>query len=81
MGKKIWLSMLVLLLAFCIGLSIIALVGAVVVVQSGSIAPVERTSPLVSSPLENPWLCWSGGFVPIPDSSGFAPLLHEGIDR
>ncbi len=70
MGKKIWLSMLVLLLAFCIGLSIIALVGALVVVQSGGIVPVERTPTPVSSPSllrigsqDVPWLCWSGGSV------------------
>ncbi len=43
MSRKISLSILVLLVAFCIGLSLIATVGAAIIVQQSQSAPVLVT--------------------------------------
>jgi len=41
--KKIGLSILALLVVFCMGLSLVAAVGAVVILQNNSPVPVEVT--------------------------------------
>ncbi len=41
MARRIWLSALALLVAFCIGLSLWAAIGAVVVIQTENAAPME----------------------------------------
>ncbi len=43
MSRKIWLSALTLLVAVCIGLSVIALAGALVVVLTNGAAPLQAT--------------------------------------
>jgi hypothetical protein len=58
MARRIWLSILALLVAFCIGLSLIALSGAVLLVQSNIAAPVEVVPTPEGSNFYGEWAEW-----------------------
>ncbi len=49
MSRRIWLSLLTLLIAFCIGLSVIAFGGAVLLVYQNQALPVQATPTPQSS--------------------------------